>query len=113
MRFARATPEARGRSEEIHPRFTTFISGYNTAEQPVDDGAPALSELTPEQQLERVERVEQFSELHFVQVRGAGVEAGASDAWPSGAGSCAACGPRQFRSIRPAKGQHVRREIAL
>jgi len=54
-------------------RFTTFISGYNTAEQPVDDGAPALSELTPEQQLERVERVEQFSELHFVQVRGAGV----------------------------------------
>jgi hypothetical protein len=95
-------------------RFTTFISGYNTAEQPVDDGAPALSELTPEQQLERVERVEQFSELHFVQVRGAGV-------WKPESIRRLAERRGIVRGLRAeavsfdtsGKGRHVRREIAL
>lgn len=95
-------------------RFTTFISGYDTTEPPVASGAPALSELTPEQQAARVEQVRAFSELHFIQVRGAGI-------WKPESIRRLAARRGIVRGLRAeavsfdssGKGRHVRREIPL
>lgn len=95
-------------------RFTTFISGYDTAKTPVAAGAPALSDLSPEQQAARVEQVRAFGELHFIQLRGAGIwKPESSRRLAARRGIVYGLRAEAVSFDSSGKGRHVRREIAL